>query len=381
MDKLEALRVLSSQMMYEPDGDIHCTRIRKGTQEAVVVSKAQLPNGKQIKLLKTLLSSACERNCNYCPFRAGRNMRRDTISPDDMARVFMSMYHAGIVQGLFLSSGVLNGSTTTQDKIIATAEILRNKYQYSEYLHLKIMPGAQPTQIEQAMRLANRVSINLEAPNEHRLKSLAPSKEFINELIQPIRWVQSIRREQPNHFCYTGRWPSVTTQFVVGAVGESDLEILSTTDYLHREVNLARAYFSAFNPVSETPLENNPATNPKRQHRLYQASYLLRDYGYLLEELPFEAHGDLPLDVDPKTVWANKYLTHNPVEINEANRHELLRIPGIGIKGVSAILKSRRIHKLCSPEDLFKIGIPPKRVLPYILINGRKPVQQLQFWL
>ena len=385
MDALADLRELSSQMQFEPAEDTGCPKLsetsrRGGSLDDYHIGHALLPNGKQIQLLKTLLTSACERNCFYCPFRAGRDFRRATLKPDQMAQVFSSLHRAGVAEGIFLSSGIVGGGIRTQDQLISTADILRNKTQYRGYLHLKLMPGAEKAQVERAMQLADRVSINLEAPNTKRLERLAPRKAFLDELLQPLRWVDEIRRTQPANQGWNRRWPSMTTQFVVGAVGESDLEILSTTDYLHRNLHLARAYFSAFHPIPDTPFEDLPPTTPIRQQRLYQASFLLRDYSFDLEELPFEPTGDLPVDVDPKTAWAKAHLGERPCEINHAGRHELLRIPGIGPRSATAILAARRKGKLHSPEDLSKIGVNPSRAIPYILLDGKRPAQQLRFW-
>ena len=357
-----------------------CPRLKDERQKDVFIHEAQLPNGKNIRLLKTLLTSACERNCYYCPFRAGRDFRRATLKPEEMARSFIALYRAGIAQGIFLSSGIAGGSLRTQDQLIATADILRKKHQFTGYIHLKLMPGAEQAQVEQAMRLADRVSLNLEAPNTERLGRLAPRKVFLEELLQPMRWVEEIRQKQPAHLGWKGRWPSMTTQFVVGAVGESDLELLSTTYQLHRNLHLARAYFSAFRPISDTPLENLPPTLPDRQLHLYQASFLLRDYNFDLEDLPFEATGNLPDHTDPKTAWAQAHLQEQPIEINYADRRQLLRIPGIGPKNASAILTARRAGILHSVDDLRKIGVNPTRSLPFILLDGQRPIRQLSLW-
>jgi predicted DNA-binding helix-hairpin-helix protein len=373
----DLLRQLSSHMNLEPAEDLGCSRLNTRQQNAINVSHAMLPNGKQIRMLKTLLTSACELNCNYCPFRSGRDFRRATLKPEEMARVFIAMYQAGIVQGMFLSSGVAGGSVITQDKLIATAEILRSKYHFDGYLHLKLMPGAEHAQVERSMQLANRVSVNLEAPNSKRLELLAPRKAFLEELMQPLRWVEEIRQTEPASLGWKGHWPSMVTQFVVGAVNDNDLELLSTTAFLNQNLHLGRAYFSAFKPISDTPFENLSPASPVRELRLYQASFLLRDYGFDLEDLPFNEGGYLPEKSDPKTVWAETHLAENPIEINLANRQELLRVPGIGLKGVQAILASRRRGKINSPEDLFKIGVKSNRPLPFILIDGRRPVHQL----
>ena len=380
MDAISHLRMLSAHMSLEPAEDAECPELTTRQQQSLNVSHALMPNGKRISLLKTLLTSACERNCCYCPFRAGRDYQRATLRPDEMAGAFMSLNRSGIVQGLFLSSGVAGGSRRTQDQIIATAEILRKKHQFTGYVHLKLMPGAEKAQVERAMQLSNRVSLNLEAPNAQRLERLAPGKTFMEELIHPLRWVDEIRRTQPAQLGWNGRWPSMTTQFVVGAVGESDLELLSTTERLHQQLHLGQAYFSAFKPVRDTPFEELPAESPNRELHLYQASFLLRDYGFNVEELPFDLKGNLPARSDPKAAWAEINLKDTPVEINRANREELLRIPGIGPKTADAILHFRRFGKLKSIEDLRRIGLSSTKSSAYILLDGMKPMVQLSLW-
>ncbi|MCK5430884.1 MAG: radical SAM protein, partial [Anaerolineales bacterium] len=340
MDTLEQLKQLSSYMDLEPAEDVGCPKVST-RDEDIYLSKAVLPNGQHISLLKTLLTSACERNCYYCPFRAGRDFRRATFKPEDLAKTYKALYNAGIAEGIFLSSGVVGGGIRTQDQLIKTAEILRYKLDYRGYLHLKIMPGAEKTQVFRSMQLADRISINLEAPNTHRLQKLAPRKQFIDELIQPLRWVEEIRHTQHSRLGWNGRWPSSVTQFVVGGVGENDLELLSTTQHLYHELHLSRTYYSAFRPFPDTPMDHLPAESKQREHRLYQASFLLRDYGFDLEELPLNHGGDLPLNIDPKLAWARQTLTHQPIDINHADKRDLLRIPGIGPKGTQAILTYR----------------------------------------
>lgn len=379
MDAVSRLRYLSADMDIEPAEDAGCPKMGQRQQDAINIYPAVTPNGGRIKLLKTLLTSACERNCNYCPFRSGRDFRRATLSPDEMAKLFISMYRSGLVEGMFLSSGIAGGSPHTLDKIIATAELLRNRYQFEGYLHLKLMPGAEKAQVERVMQLADRVSLNLEAPNTERLEKIAPRKIFIEELLRPLQWVDEIRRSQSDRLNYRGLWPSMTTQFVVGAVGETDLELLKTTAFLQDRLHLSRAYFSAFRPVHDTPFEELPPESPRRQHRLYQASFLLRDYGFSLEDLPFQVDGRLPLEADPKLVWARDNLLHHPLEINRADRTELLRVPGIGPKGAAAILQFRRGGKLRTANDLRRMGVTPERALPYILLDGRQPAHQLAF--
>ena len=383
MDSVDTLKLLTSQMSFEADGEPRVSASAPACfspkeRDQAFVHPAQLPNGQKIMLLKTLLTSACERNCFYCPFRAGRDFRRATFKPDEFAGLFAKLSDAKIAEGVFLSSGVAGGGVKTQDKLIATAELLRKKYQYRGYIHLKIMPGAEKDQVYRAMQLADRVSINLEAPNTARLAKLAPHKIFLEELLQPLKWVEEIRKTVPAYKFWNGRWPSTVTQFVAGGSDESDLELLTTTNWLNKNVSLKRAYFSAFHPIANTPLENKPATDPMREHRLYQASFLMRDYGFDLEELPFTKESNLPLNADPKQAWAQMYLADSPIEINKAERQELIRIPGIGPKGADAILNARRNSQLRDSSSLRKLGVIAERAAPYLLFNGHRAAIQMK---
>jgi len=380
MDAIGRLKLLTDQMHLEPAEDQRPVCFTPKQQRETYVHPAKLPNGKNIKLLKTLLTSACERDCYYCPFRAGRDFRRATFKPEEFASLFMNLHRAGAAEGIFLSSGVAGGGVRTQDKLLDTADILRNKFGFRGYIHLKVMPGAEMSQVERAMQLADRISVNLEAPNSERLTRLAPHKVFMEELLQPLKWVDEIRRSQPAYKGWNGRWPSTVTQYVVGGSDESDLELLTTTNWLHRNVRLGRAYFSAFTPIQDTPLENKAPTDPLREHRLYQASFLLRDYGFDLEELPFTGEGNLPLPTDPKLAWAQINLSKCPLEVNRAGKSDLLRVPGIGPKGASAILRARRTVKLRDLSMLKKLGVIAERAAPYILLDGqRAPAQMALF--
>ena len=399
---IDKLQILGEQMMLEPGEEnsaahnpnapapcghspAELARIYGSEREMVSVSQnkknalgihhAALPNGKTMPMLKTMLTSACERDCHYCPFRARRNFRRATFKPEEMASVFMAIHQKGDADGLFLSSGIAGGGVKTQDRLIDTAEILRQKHGYRGYLHLKMMPGTEREQVLRAMQLSDRVSLNLEAPNAKRLQHLAPHKIFWEELLRPLKWAAEIRRTLPPPQG-RNRWPSFVTQFVVGAAGESDVEILSLTGELTK-LGLQRAYFSAFSPVKDTPLENQAAENPWREHRLYQASFLLRDYGFEFEDLPFSHAGHLPLDADPKLGWARLNLADSPVNINTADRHALLRIPGFGPRGVEAILRARTTTVLRDLRQLQKLGVNTSRAVPFVLLNGQRPAQQL----
>jgi len=377
MDGNDLLQALHGVTEFESVGDApqqeRPGRSGSGSPDLSDCITHVLAGNRRMPVLKAMTTTACERDCWYCPFRAGRSsIRRVKLSPDEMAQGFMALYRARAVEGLFLSSGVVQGGITSQDAILDTGAILREKYGFRGYIHLKIMPGAEQAQVRRAMELADRVSINLEAPNAHRLERIAPGKRFADELLTPLRWVEELRQS------HEGRLnASSTTEFVVGPAGESDVELLSVSEYLYRELKLARVYISAFRPVAETPLDNYPATSDTRRIRLYQASFLLRDYGFQAEELPFMADGNLPRQVDPKRAWAEEHLSHAPVEINTASRKDLLRVPGIGVKGAERILAARRKGKLRSLDDLRALGIVNvRRAQPYVLLDGKQPGNQ-----
>ena len=380
MSDLERLELLTRQMHLEPAEDCQAGPLPPGGQEVITVKRAQMPNGQTIRLLKTLLSSYCENNCTYCPFRAQRDMPRAAFTPDDFARLFISLYQRGFVEGIFLSSSIFQGAIKSQDRLLDTAWILRHHYQFQGYLHLKIMPGAEKAQVEQAMLLADRLSVNLEAPHAKALSILAPRKRLQEDLINPLLWIENIRQEKAPQTAWNKRWPSSTTQFVVGAAGETDLDILLTTEKLSRDAGITRAYFSSFNPFINTPLENLEPSPPLREFRLYQAFYLLRDYGFTGEDLVFTKLGYLPLEFDPKLAWAEHNLLHDPIEINTAPKTKLLRIPGIGPIRAEKIITLRRNQPIRSLSTLQKLGLISPKSSPYLLVNGRSPVQQLNFF-
>lgn len=375
-DTLTRLTQMGDVTLFEPAGDAPRQEVRAGRYQSRslddCITNVQTPAGAK-PILKTMLTTACERNCYYCPFRAGRaKTSRVTITPDDMAMAFDRLQRARRVDGLFLSSGIIKGGVTTQDKLIDTIELVRRKYSYRGYVHLKIMPGSEYDQLYRAMQLADRVSVNLEAPTQERLDALAPKKQFEAELLRILQMAAQIRRDHPRE-----RLARSVTQFVVGAVGDTDVELLSLTNSLHRNLGLQRAYFSAFHPIADTPLENVTPTPDLREHRLYQSSFLLRDYGWEVEDLPFAGNGNLPTNIDPKLAWAEEHLTQSPIDLSTADRLRLLRVPGIGPKSADAILRARRAGHLHDLSDLRKLGVPnPGRAAPYILIGGRSPLIQ-----
>ena len=374
-DAYQKLSLLDDTMRFEPAGAQPQaekeTPSQRSPKPLPCISEVSTPTGKKT-VLKAMMTTACERNCFYCPFRAGRNQtKRVTFSPDEMAATHIKLARANVVDGLFLSSGIIKGSVTTQDKIIDTAEILRRKYGYRGYLHLKVMPGAEYDQIRRTMQLADRVSVNLEGATAQRLEMLAPKKDFWGELVTRLQWISDLRKQE-------GLRASVVTQFVVGAVGDTDLELLHMTDKLYNQLDLRRTYYSAFSPVSNTPFDHLAPTSTQREFRLYQASFLLRDYGWQIEDFPFQTDTNLPLDADPKRVWADQNLRDAPIEVNTATRTELMHIPGIGPVYADAILQARRQGQLRELAHLSQLGVRDvANTAPYILFNGHRPAHQM----
>jgi len=375
MDTIEKMGTLGEAARYDlcgACGESHRVKSDMGRW----IYPAALPDGKTVKLLKVLLTNACDNNCLYCFNRKDRDFPRTSFRAEELAYLFDQLYRAEIVQGLFLSSAVHGSADRTMDQMIATAEILRRKYLYRGYIHLKILPRASWGCVERATQVADRVSVNLEVPGQKWLRRLAPDKE-LDDLLAPLRWVRRLLEDGSERRVQRA---GQTTQFVVGAAGEPDKDILQTTETLYREVKLARAYFSAFQPLPGTPLEDRPATPLLREHRLYQTDFLFRRYGFAFEELIFDEEGNLPLEADPKMVWALNHPHFFPVEVNRATREELLRVPGIGPRSVSRIIKGRRLGRLRALEDLQRLGAVAKRAAPFITLSGKRPPFQLSLW-
>ena len=337
------------------------------------ISYAIGPGGRRMPLLKVLQSSVCENDCAYCAIRSGRDRRRASFEPEELARLFDQMAGRHLVQGLFLSSGIYKSTAHATDRMLATVDLIRHSYEYKGYIHLKILPGADDASIEESLRLADRVSVNLEAPNRNRIGALSSTKEYMTELVGPLMRADATRRTMQRHV-------SMTTQFVVGAAQEQDRELLRTSSWLYRKLRLARVYYSAFNPIRDTPLENHPPTPGWREHRLYQADFLLRQYDYLFDELVFDESGDLPREADPKLMWSRQHPEFFPVELNRAHRGDLLRIPGVGPVLADRILTRRRQGTL---REMGDAGLPAaslRRAAPYVLLNGTHPAYQLPMW-
>lgn len=335
---------------------------------------AALPDGRRVNLFKVLLTNACERDCHYCANRAGRDVRRVTFAPEELAATFDELLRRRLATGLFLSSAICGSTAQAMERMIAAVEIVRHKYGFTGYVHLKILPGAERAAVERAAQLAHRVSVNLEAPNAERLSRLSASKRFEEDILQRMRWAREFMVAEGTTSA------GQTTQFVVGSADETDREILLTTARLYHELRLQRAYFSAFQPVPGTPLENRPPTPPLREHRLYQCDFLLRSYGFEYEELVFDRAGNLPLATDPKQLWAQHHRELFPLEINRADREELLRVPGIGPRSASRIVALRRGRAFRDLESLRRLGVVIQRAAPFVLLDGKRSFVQLALW-
>jgi len=343
---------------------------RRGAEDRWIYP-AVLPDGKRVHTLKVLLDNSCHNDCAYCAQRSGRDTRRDRFAPEELARLFDQMYRAGMVRALFLSSGLGGNAVRTMDRMIAAVEIIRRRYAFRGFVHLKILPGVQYAQVERASQIAQRISINLEAPGENRLAALSKSKNFQTDILTRMWWIAGLVREKK--FLTKGH----TTQFVVGAGGESDREIARAAARLYKDYHLTRAYYSKFNPVPKTPLENHPPASFLREHRLYQVDFLLRKYDFPFEDIPFGTDGNLSTEVDPKTAWALRHPEWFPLEINRADREELLRVPGLGPLTVKRILQARARQKIRSLSDLKKLNPRVGPAADYLLFCGKKVARQV----
>lgn len=335
---------------------------------AHAITRLQLPGGGCLSVLKILLTDACSYDCFYCANRAGRSVRRHSLAPERLASVFLDLEQRGLVNGLFLSSAIRSSPAETMADMLTAVEILRQRHRFRGYVHLKVLPGAPYDCVTRAVELADRVSVNVEAPTQAALDRLATRKQLAEGVIQRMHWIRQAATRAGPGALRSGQ----TTQFVVGAGEESDREILTCAEGLRHSVGLRRAYFSAFRPISDTPLEGERPTPLLRQHRLYQADWLLRAYGFELGELPFDRQGCLPLDLDPKLLFALRNPQLFPVDIGRATRKELLRVPGIGPRGATRILAARRQGRLSGRAELRNLGVAVSRAAPFVLVGGRR---------
>jgi putative DNA modification/repair radical SAM protein len=339
---------------------------------------AALPGGGSVCLFKVLLTNACVNDCGYCVNQVGRDSLRTAFKPEELARMFMELHRKRLVQGLFLSSAIAGNASRTMESMINTVEILRHKYEYKGYIHLKILPGASFDCVEAGCKLASRVSVNMEAPTAQYLAKLSSKKDIYNGILEPMKWVKQLIATN-ERLVPSGQ----TTQFVVGAAGETDRDLLHTTEALYREISLRRAYFSAFQPVARTRLEGRHPTPPIREHRLYQTDWLLRVYGFSPQEveLALNETGNLSLKKDPKLTIAEKQPWLFPLDINKASYDELLRVPGIGPISAQRIVEVRKDHSIFSMEQLRKMRVVTRRAAPYIWFKGMLEIEKQMSFL
>jgi len=361
----QKVKILGESAQYDLCGACANQIERKRNPEGGWIYPAVTPDGERVNLLKILLSNDCIHNCYYCGNREGRKGDRVRFSPEELVRIFLSMKDKGLVKGLFLSSAVDKNPFQTMDDMLKVTEILRLKHHFPGYIHLKIFPESTDDYIDAAIRLANRVSINIEAPNANYLRSIAPQKNF-NRIWNRFLYLKELSQK--------GIKPRAgfTTQLVVGGSEENDLAIMRTINTLYRDFSMTRAYYSAFHPISDTPLAEKQAESTWREHRLYQADFLFRKYHFSLDELIFNQKGNLPLEIDPKTLWALNHPEKFPLEINTASYQELLRIPGIGPISAKRIIQFRKKNPFRDLASLQNLGIRTQVAAPYILLSGKQ---------
>jgi predicted DNA-binding helix-hairpin-helix protein len=335
------------------------------------IAQARLPGGGAINLMRVMQTNACSLSCGYCPTFCGGNVPRATVSPEEVATTFMDVNRKGLAQGLFLTSGVPGRATRATDRMLATLEILRRREGFAGYLHVKLLPGAEIAQVEAAAQLATRISVNLEGPTDAHVRTLAKEKDLSGDLLPKLELAGRLYR-QAREEGGPGPRGSTTTQFVVGAVGERDREVLRLVARLEHQRLLHHAHFSAFQPVAGTPFEGLAATPAAREARLYQAEHLLREYGFGVEELAFEAGGNLPLEHDPKTAWALAHPERFPLELTRAPLDLLLRIPGVGPRAARALAHARRHTVIRDLRDLRRLGVDTVRAGYYLMLRGRR---------
>jgi len=359
MDLYQKISVLGPSAQYDTCGPKDFGK----TTDIPGVYHAKVGGSRICRLFKVLQTNACRHNCFYCAFRRDRPCQRTTATSEEMARAFDSAYSRRLVEGLFLSSAVFGNPETTMTLMIDTAQILRSKYRYTGYLHLKIMPGTASATIREAARLANRISLNIESPTESTLASLSPDKS----LRKGFYYTLSLMKKELIRLRFAGeRAPSLTTQFVVGAGGENDKEIIKTTHFLYKNFGLRRVFYSAFRPVPNTPLEGKPAVSPVREHRLYQADFLMRYYRFTPWDIPLDGDGFLPEVADPKMLWAKKNPQFFPVNLNQAEYWDLLKVPGVGPTSAKKIMRMRRERKIKSFDQLAGQRIQVKKLTTFV---------------
>lgn len=381
MTMMDKLQILSDAAKY----DVACTSSgveRKGNGRdmgnclAGGICHSFSADGRCISLLKILFTNECIYDCKYCLNRCSNDVPRATFTPEEVCELTMQFYRRNYIEGLFLSSGIIKNPNYTMELIYRTIYLLRNRYRFNGYVHVKAIPGADPRLIQLTGYLADRMSVNLELPTAEGLKNLAPNKHR-KTILKPMRQIQNGITENKNEIMLYRNAPRFvaggqSTQMIIGATPENDFQIINVAENLYDKFSLKRVFYSAFVRVNEDKdLPALPGGPPLlREHRLYQADWLLRFYGFKAEELLSEDRPFFNVMLDPKEDWAVRHLEQFPVEINRAPYEMILRVPGIGVKSAMRIVNARRSANL-DFNALKKIGVVLKRALYFITCNGR----------
>lgn len=348
--------------------------------------------GMRTSLLRVLMTNACSLNCHYCPMRRDRDLPRTLLKPEELVRIFLEARRRRWCEGLFITTGIPGRPVKVMDDLITVLELLRERHRFGGYIHVKMIAGAQRDQIERLVSLASRVSVNLEAPCGQTLREVAPEKD-LEVSLQALDLARSrVAGEweeesagKPRDPLHPGGASGMTLQFVVGATADPDATILGKVSDLYATKGVHHAHFSAFRPIRDTPLEGKPAVPVVRERRLYQADYLLRQYGFSRDEIVFKADGNLPLEVDPKVAWALAHPEEFPVEVRTAPLERLLRVPGIGPGTARHIIQTRRSTIFRSLKDLKRLGVRTEQAAGFLTLSGRRLhttrwTEQLGFW-
>lgn len=320
-------------------------------------------DGRCISLLKILMTNCCIFDCKYCINRKSNNTKRAIFTPEEICNITLNFYRRNYIEGLFLSSGIIKSPDYTMELLIKTIKLLRNKYHFHGYIHCKAIPGASTNLLKELGSLVDRLSANIELPTESGLKLLAPNKDS-SKVTNIMSYVKENRN---NSFVRAGQ----STQMIIGATKETDLDILNKSASLYKNYDLKRVFYSAYIPVNKDKLLPSLSTPPLvRENRLYQADWLLRFYGFKVEDLLDEENPNFNILMDPKANWALKHLKEFPKEINTASYYDLLKVPGIGIKSAKRIIACRKNFKITF-DDLKKMGVVIKRARYFITCNNK----------
>jgi putative DNA modification/repair radical SAM protein len=342
-----------------------------GNTNGMGICHSYTPDGRCVSLLKVLLTNSCSYDCQYCVNRSSSDVPRARFTPEEVAQLTLDFYRRNYIEGLFLSSGVLKSPDDTMEQLIEVARLLRQEHRFGGYIHLKAAPGVSAELLERAGSLADRVSVNVELPTVRDLEALAPEKQMpqIEGSMSALREAQLARAEEPTRFLPAGQ----STQMVVGATPATDAEILRTADHLYQSFKLRRVYYSGYSPIPDADARLPASRAPLlREHRLYQADWLIRHYGFRPEEL---TSGNLDLRRDPKLAWALAHREYFPVDLNRAPREALLRVPGLGVRNVERVLTLRR-HRAVRLEDLQRLRAAVPRLAPFVLTADAEQRQQ-----